>query len=362
MLASRKAAVARGDRFPKGTRVSESICTSGGDEHDQYLPGMTLRDYLHYMERHPRFRAVLDLAVGHRIEPPTSANEFDTDVTGRGDSYRLAQRRADVRSTGIVGLLELALDRPVPADPPADLRVLDVLGGDGTIARAAVGGLRGGSDNHWVLTGDLSRHMIAEAVRYGLPAVCQSAQQLVLRNDVFDAVILAYGTHHIPPAERKTAYAEAWRVLKPGGRLVVHDFEDGGPVARWFAEVVHRYAPGGHAYEHFTLAELRHDLTAVGFTDVSLGELFDPFVVPGATPEAARELLCSYIFSMYGLFGLRQSEDWADRVWKLACRYMRYPEAGAAVPVRRVEIQPAGSRFVATMPRIALTAVGVKPS
>lgn len=329
------------------------------DAQRQMLPGITTAGYLRHMRKFPRFFDALEPPL-HRCSPSTRINEFDEDATGRGDSYRIAQRQRDVRRVGIVGLVERALGGPIPAEPAPGLRVLDVLGGDGTVARA-IASLTGTEADPWVLTGDISGHMTAQAVRYQMPAVCQPAQRLALRSGMFDAVILAYGTHHIPGSERCTAFREAWRVLKPGGRIVVHDFDQQGPVARWFDEVVDRYTPGGHRYEHFTEAGLRDDLASVGFTDIVADELYDPFVMAAGSSERASYELCSYVLHMYGLFGLRESfpHDWHELLWQLMSQCLRYqPGSVAAVP--QVTVARHGTRFVATMPRVALVAVGMK--
>jgi SAM-dependent methyltransferase len=335
----------------------------------EYLPGVTMSDYLDRMRGFPRFLPTLRLdpwVPAFRLALRADDNEFDTDASGRGDSYRIAQRATGVRLIGVRTLLEGALDGPVPSVVPDDFRLLDVLGGDGTLARALAMMTPGAvGDRQWILTGDLSRHMVAAALRYRLPAVCQPAQRLALHDSCFDAVVLAYGTHHIPIHERKTAYAEAWRVLKPGGRIVVHDFEEGGNVARWFREVVHRYSSNGHPYDHFRSADLVADLAAAGFDPVDVRPVYDPFVVRGATADVAVADMCSYVFRMYGLFGLRGTSNgagWRPRVWDLINRYMTYSAAECPGPTRSVAVEPDGSGYRVTMPRVAIVGAGVKPA
>ncbi|MDN0201116.1 class I SAM-dependent methyltransferase [Streptomyces sp. S.PNR 29] len=322
---------------------------------------MSFETYRASMASFPRFYPLIPDTppFGPVMEIIQQGNEFDTDQHGRGDSYRVAQRAPDIRLHGIQTLLELALAGPIPQEWPDDLRILDVLGGDGTLARA-LARLRPYAARHrqCIMTSDLSRHMVLEALNYGLPAICQPAQHLLLPDASFDAVILAYGTHHIPAAERRQAYAEALRVLKPNGRIVVHDFEENGAVAQWFSTVVHRYSPNGHAYQHFTREELLDDLRAVGFREATVRDMYDPFRVTGPTAEAARSGLCAYVAGMYGLFKLRRAPDWQPRLWELigehAARLRGHEDSGMPL-VRRAD-----AGFVAVMPRRALVGVGVR--
>ncbi|MGW2159406.1 hypothetical protein [Nonomuraea sp. NPDC001699] len=129
-----------------------------------YLPSLTLDEYLRLVATvHPQVHAVLDFdrpgaarALGVLV---ATSSEFDSDRGGRGDSYRRAQQDALVRWTGIRALLGLLT--PDPADGPPLL--LDVLGGDGTVARAAAGRLGSLDAKPLIITGDLSGQMVDRA-------------------------------------------------------------------------------------------------------------------------------------------------------------------------------------------------------
>ncbi|MFI6924181.1 class I SAM-dependent methyltransferase [Nonomuraea spiralis] len=329
-----------------------------------YLPSLTLDEYLRVVATvHPQLHAVLDFerpgaarALG--VLAATSS-EFDSDRGGRGDSYRRAQQDALVRWTGIRALLGLLAPDPA-AGPPL---LLDVLGGDGTVARAAAGRLGSLDSKPTIITGDLSGQMVDRALAQGLPAVRQAAQFLFLRAESVDGVLLAYGTHHIDPADRPRAVAEAVRVTRPGGRIVLHDFDDDGPMAGFFARVVHPHAAGGHAYRHFT----RSGLAAL-FADAGLAvrvlDLYDPLVVRAGGEPEAKERMCRYVGDMYGVGAHFAALEDVEAAWRLLERHFDHGTPrhwDPSVPSRPV-VHRRDGMYVAEVPRMALVAVATKPA
>jgi 2-polyprenyl-6-hydroxyphenyl methylase/3-demethylubiquinone-9 3-methyltransferase len=99
--------------------------------------------------------------------------------------------------------------------PVAGLRILDLGCGKGRFARvlqaagASVAGV------------DLSATMLAEAM--GIDRVRASARRLPFRPGAFDAVIAIEVFEHLDAALRSSALAEARRVLRPGGAIVIVD-------------------------------------------------------------------------------------------------------------------------------------------
>lgn len=328
----------------------------------RYLPSRTLDEYLSAVASlHPQLHPVLDFqrpGCSEALDRLVAASsEFDSDHNGRGDSYRRAQRDPLVRWTGIRTLLEFA----VPDTSGEAPLVLDVLGGDGTLARA-VGSHTGSVQSKLtIITGDISGPMVDRALAQGLPAVRQAAQFLFIREMSVHAVLLAYGTHHISPDQRPAAVAEAVRVTRPGGRVVLHDFDEASPMAGFFADVVHPHAAGGHQYSHFTRDGL-HEL----FRDVGLParvrDVNDPLVVRADTEQSAKERMCRYIGDMYGVADYFAGLGGVDEAWRLLIRYFDHSRyRGIEGPNGPVTYRQDG-QFVALVPRMAIVAVAAKPA
>lgn len=341
--------------------------------HGNYAPSLSLESYMSLVSH--RFPALAQILWFDRAGADEAlarlyrvSNEFETNAEGgRGDSYRLAQRHREVRSQGICSLFALAAGvREIYAIPPG-FQAVDVLGGDGLLARVLKTLLPHIEEP--VITSDMAGHMVIEALGAGLPAIRQQAQFLFMRDECVDAAILAYGTHHIPRGERLRAYQEAVRILRPGGKLVVHDFEVDAPAARWFTHVVHNYSQAGHSYEHFTAAELHNYFRASGLRDVEVRYMYDPLVIHADLAEHAYALITDYLLEMYGLteidFSDHSRENARDAVWKLAqeCFYYQQGDAswdGEGKWTMEPVIRRSERGWVAEIPRIALVAVGEK--
>lgn len=265
---------------------------------------------------------------------------------GRGVAYNVAQKVVGNRQQGMVALLK-CFSSTFSDMPDADTRILDVLGGDGTIARfvQSIDGPR-----PTIFTADLSRFMVDACMKQGLPCVRQSATRSLFKDNSLDGVLIAYGSHHLAEDDRQLAISEAHRTLKSGGRLVLHDFETGGETARWFEEVVHVYSRTGHPHPHFTRPEMWERFRAAGFRDVRVFDLNDPFTLPGATADEAVSNAIMHMYHMYDLVKIaNESGDIINRVAR--CVEQTLGE---------IQVNKTKDDFVATIPRKALVAVGTK--
>ncbi len=341
------------------------------------LPGLSVSEYLSLcQERHPllyrmlrRPELIRDKIVRDYRRLATLATHFETKMEhGRGDSYRLAQnKRFMVRAEGFGRLYDLAVPKGGPET--SALTVLDALGGNGTLTRI----IQQTRSPYlpFIVTSDVSPSMVRDALQQGLPAVREPIQDLYwFGENTFDATIVAYGTHHILPLDRPTAIAETFRVLKPGGRIVVQDFEIGSPTAHWYDEILDTYTTTGHRFDHFTRGEVNALLEQAGFTDVCVFESYDPLVLDAVDYESARRELLDYVFVLYALdkLALKVSEAVAafyDRLERAVRSTSVFPKD--SLPVRsggvgEFCVRRVGDHFRAEIPRVCLVGTAQKPS
>lgn len=127
---------------------------------------------------------------------------------------------------------------------------------------------------------DPSAPMVEYASRHaGRAANCRfvltPAQSLDLPDGEFDVVTSTFAMHHIPEAYRETALAQMYRVLRPGGRLLIADaFPSGAVPARVTRAMARMMSRGGThqevAGDPMSVADVRQytgALRDVGFTE-----------------------------------------------------------------------------------------------
>jgi SAM-dependent methyltransferase len=245
------------------------------------------------------------------------------------------------------GALQASPARPLPRESLARLVRLPGSAWHGSGAPSPAGGTFGDA---LVVTNDLSPHMFTRAGAWGFPTR-EDARRLSrsFREAAFDGVLFAYGTHHID--DLGAALAEGWKVVKPGGTVVVHDFFDEGPAGQWFHRVVDKRSKTGHDFPHIGPVQMAAHLLRNGFHDVRLHEIQDPFLFVSASGEGrARELALGYIMGMYGLEqGFPRG---LDELEEQILEILTYPELG--------EVPAFGPDFV-YIPRRAVVAVARRP-
>jgi len=113
---------------------------------------------------------------------------------------------------------------------------------------------------------DPAKEMVARATararRAGVPARFQQAfaQQLPFSDGSFDALTCTLALHHVADHDRPRAVAEMYRVLRPGGTLLIGEFQAPSRRRRW---------PRLHHSRAEDILQQARELTAsAGFTDI----------------------------------------------------------------------------------------------
>jgi ubiquinone/menaquinone biosynthesis C-methylase UbiE len=96
---------------------------------------------------------------------------------------------------------------------PAEGLLLDAGGGTGRVAIALKPYVRN------VIVADLSPGMLLECLNKNLVALLAPTEALPFTPDTFSRIIMVDALHHI--IDQRETVCELWRVLKPGGRLVI---------------------------------------------------------------------------------------------------------------------------------------------
>ena len=146
---------------------------------------------------------------------------------------------------------------------------LDVGSGTGHLALALADRVTPGGSVEGV---DPAKEMVDRAMRNNrrrsrpVTFIVARAQQLPFPDESFDAVTCTLALHHVARGDRAAAVAEMQRVLRPGGRVLIAEFDGAGggftPLAR-----LHTRHP-----EHAGALDQATDLlTAAGFAAVTRG-------------------------------------------------------------------------------------------
>ena len=100
--------------------------------------------------------------------------------------------------------------------PQPDGAVLDAGGGTGRVAQFLVG------KTSQVVVADQTFEMLQEARRKdGVTAVNSHTEELPFPNGYFCCIIMVDALHHV--TDQTATIKELWRVLKPGGRIIIEE-------------------------------------------------------------------------------------------------------------------------------------------
>jgi DNA gyrase subunit B len=147
---------------------------------------------------------------------------------------------------------------------PADAVLLDVCCGSGVVGASFRGKARR------IVGLDLTPQMVDLAKTRLDEVVLGNVYDIPFPDCSFDAVCNREVLHLLPHPERPLA--EVFRVLKPGGQLVVGQLVPYGPIdAPWFFRVIKKKQP--LLYNHLLEEDLAQLLREAGFVDLSMREV-----------------------------------------------------------------------------------------
>lgn len=173
-------------------------------------------------------------------------------------------------------------------------RLVDIGGGTGNYALAL-------KREGWEpIVVDRSPEMLSRAASKGLETVQADAQRLPFDGETFDAALMISMLHHVE--DRGAALAEARRILKVGGRLVLAGFTGEDTASLWILD----YFPSSRPWmedTHPPRAALLEELPGARLIEFEFGDMHDASLAalaadPERVVEAAQTGATSYFERM----------------------------------------------------------------
>jgi ubiquinone/menaquinone biosynthesis C-methylase UbiE len=165
-------------------------------------------------------------------------------------------------------------------DPQPGEKIVDICSGTGTLALMLAKGLAGEGK---VVGVELSPSQLRMARKKekveGLFFIQSDAQSAPFPDGCFDRSVICGALHEMPQEVRQNVLAEAYRVTRPGGRIVIA--EHNRPDRKWKANLfdfMERFNPEYPTYRNMLSCGLTSEIELAGFrtvrTDTTCWEYF----------------------------------------------------------------------------------------
>ncbi|MEV6320331.1 class I SAM-dependent methyltransferase [Nocardia sp. NPDC051787] len=207
-------------------------------------------------------------------EPKSATRPHDADI---GVLLTQPRRYRAFKAAFLLGRAGRLNARLVELSSPASgAEVVDIGCGPGDLARVlarTAGQVTGVDPSPRMIDYAIARSRYLTNCRFELG----TAQSLPLPDASADLVTSTFAMHHIPAAHRSRAVEQMFRVLRPGGRLLLADTHPTGPVLSTAVRVMARFAAHrthDAANDHddplasIDIRRYRDALRASGFEDV----------------------------------------------------------------------------------------------
>lgn len=285
----------------------------------KFPSGISLYDYLNLIiEKNPILTKYLNLekkspnewrAIYEELNIVSTLGDGGFGHGSIGQIYGRMQRDMRYcysRLTGYQAIFNLMM--PLANAKSGNL-IVDLLAGNGTLTRM----FKKLHDkiSPMIIGIDISETLIKDSFENGEISFRSKMTDNIFGKEIAEAAICAYGTHHIPEKDRYSFFLSAKELVKKGGKILIHDFEENSSTAKWYSDLIHRYRPGGHPCKHFTEAGMKDILSSL-FKKTELTYIYDPFYLEfdrEIDNQQVKRNFFSYLIRLFALQKLLPKKD-----------------------------------------------------